>query len=171
VKSSIDRNYIRHLTEVQLFEGSPVTFPANTEAQITDVKAHDLIMATLQSIVAEARALTPDYAVTDMLADMRLSVPARSTVLVENKAQQSVRELRALRRARSDDPMPDARNYPIAYLYWAQREAERQAQERKWRDYAPSLSTSALSYPHCVRHMARPTDHRACRMSVQGFVQ
>ena len=38
VKSMMDAQRSRHLLEVQLFEGSPVTFPANTDAQIRDVK-------------------------------------------------------------------------------------------------------------------------------------
>ena len=39
VKAMVDAQRSRHLLEVQLFEGSPVTFPANVSAQINDVKA------------------------------------------------------------------------------------------------------------------------------------
>ena len=38
VKSVWDQKHIRHLTEIRLWEGSPVTFPANVLAGITQVK-------------------------------------------------------------------------------------------------------------------------------------
>lgn len=38
VKSMVDAQRVRHLLELQLFEGSPVTFPANTDAGIRTVK-------------------------------------------------------------------------------------------------------------------------------------
>jgi HK97 family phage prohead protease len=38
VRSRFGRD-ARHLTEIRMWEGSPVTFPANTEAQVTEVKA------------------------------------------------------------------------------------------------------------------------------------
>lgn len=38
VKSAIDTAKLRHLLEIRLWEGSPVTFPANPSAGITDVK-------------------------------------------------------------------------------------------------------------------------------------
>lgn len=39
IKSVFDTKRDRHLLEIRLWEGSPVTFPANTEAQITQVKS------------------------------------------------------------------------------------------------------------------------------------
>ena len=39
IKSVYDTKRDRHLLEVRLWEGSPVTFPANVEAQITNVKS------------------------------------------------------------------------------------------------------------------------------------
>lgn len=38
IKHMWDQSRTRHLTEIRLWEGSPVTFPANTEAQIVNVK-------------------------------------------------------------------------------------------------------------------------------------
>jgi len=39
VRSRFGRD-ARHLTEIRMWEASPVTFPANTQAQVTEVKAH-----------------------------------------------------------------------------------------------------------------------------------
>ena len=41
-----DRDFIRHLTEIKLFEVSLVTFPCNEKAIVTDVKSADLTKAT-----------------------------------------------------------------------------------------------------------------------------
>ena len=53
------------------------------------------------------------------------------------RAWQGAHELRALSLTRYDDPMPNPRTAPLAYLDWQHREAQRQADEAKWADYAP----------------------------------
>ncbi len=44
IKSVYDTKKTRHLTEIRLWEGSPVTFPANTQAMMTSVKQRDATM-------------------------------------------------------------------------------------------------------------------------------
>lgn len=43
-----DRDFIRHLTEIKLFEVSLVTFPCNEKAVVTDVKSTDLTIRSAE---------------------------------------------------------------------------------------------------------------------------
>ncbi len=48
-----DRDFIRHLTEIKLFEVSLVTFPCNEKAIVTDVKSADLTIRSAEKALLD----------------------------------------------------------------------------------------------------------------------
>lgn len=63
---------VRELVEAQLFEGSCVTFPANTAARISDVKAVDLAaLNALNEMLRDVRSLRTDHELKQLIAGIR----------------------------------------------------------------------------------------------------
>ncbi len=76
VRSYVDSNRVRHLKEITLWEGSPVSFPANAEAHITEVKRAastvqqpPLVQITLRSVPTEVIAPPPSLRVLKRRAE------------------------------------------------------------------------------------------------------
>jgi Escherichia/Staphylococcus phage prohead protease len=147
IKSVYDENRYRHLTEIQLFCGSPATFPANDLAQIGEVKARDTILANLRALAQDAEAFTARLRPADVRASQLDVVEdfetwARQEGLLpsepeETMAHKAMRDLRKIEEDERADPQPRQKDYPIAYEYWLRRQLARQAERDKWKQYLP----------------------------------
>jgi HK97 family phage prohead protease len=135
VKSAYGPEGVRHITELQLFEGSVVTLPANDSAMIMSVKARSSRKADMADSNDDfARQLECQVAVMALEAKAsRIRQQVSDDVVAEQTKerqarwqteQRAIRERRNLERAARvrGERVPDLRCDPEAYVIWLQRQ-------------------------------------------------
>jgi HK97 family phage prohead protease len=135
VKSVLDKTGARHLTELQLFEGSVVTMPANDSALVTSVKARSSRRADTSNSDDELpQQLVYEVAVMGLESKAaHIQQQLGDTELDGRTKERQSRwqaELRAIRRRHDlertvrvrGERIPSLYSDPEAYVVWLQRQ-------------------------------------------------